>query len=365
MLPDRLSGYLTALASLAEQPPNRWEGFDLSAPDSRAASLRDQIGFAGLALGAIARHPEASPAECDRARAAVAALARRLAQRRVWAAWATAAERAGRLPDPVGEGNAGYAGLLAALLSLAELLGGDPGLEEPLTLRWSSDFCFSYDARAAAEVLWRQARSHPDGAVASEADTARPHEMAHVLWALRLHDLASGGEQFAAAEPWLGALGERLAIRGPRLPGRGALAGSYHMRRRAASLTGDTLTDAWTLALLAPLAPELTERLIVRHWAQSRRVAERGPALELAFDYLQAIGLGKERLAAQLLAAADERFAPLADEAGRRYTGAPGAPAVTALIALGEAGGLGLLLQRAGEASGEAAPPAPERELER
>jgi hypothetical protein len=355
MLPDRLSGYLTALARLAEQPANRWDGFDLSAPDSPSAGLRDQIGFAGLALGVIARHPAASPAECERARGGVAALARRLAQRRVWAAWGTAAERLGHLPDPVREGNAGYSGLLAALLCLAELLGGDPSLAEPLALHWSSDFHFSYDAQAAAEVLWRQARAHPDGAVASVADTAHPHEMAHVLWALRLHGLALGGDLAAAGEPWLRALSERLAMRGPRLPRRGALAGSYNLRRRAASLGGDRLTDAWTLALIAPLAPELTERLIPRHWAQSRTVAERGSALELAFDYLLAVELRKELLAAQLLAAADERFAPVADAGGRRYDGAPAAPWVTALIAIGEAGGLGLLLrQQAGGAAREA-----------
>jgi len=341
MLPDHLANRLSALAVLAEQPPNRWDGFDLRAPDDRDTGLREQIGFAGLALGVLACHHQADPGERDRARAAVAGLATRLAQRRVWAEWATAAERSGRLPDPVGEGNALFAGQLAALLSLAALLGGDPRLDEPLTLRWSSDFTFSYDGEGVAEALWRQARAHPDAAVPSAGDVARPHAMAHVLWALRLHDRARGGDYAAAGEPWLRALRERLAFRGPRLFGRGALAGSYNMRRRAASLTGDRLTDAWTLALLAPLDPELVGQIVPRHWARSRQVVERGPAVELAFDYVLAVELKKDLLAAQLHTAAEERSAQTEGADGAAFA----SPWVVALMAIGEAGGLGLLLR--------------------
>lgn len=343
---DRLTGYLSFLAGLAEQAPNRWEGFDLRGPDERTTSLRDQIGFAGLALAVLASHPEAGPIKRERARTGVTALAARLAQRRVWATWAAETERAGRLPDPIAEGNAGFVGQLAGLLGLATLLGAPP-LDDPLSLRWSSDFHFSYGIVDVAETLWRRARAHPDAAVASAPDLARPHEMAHVLWALRLSDLAHDTDYYAAAEPWLRALRERLALRGPRLPGRGALAGSYNLRRRSASFGGDRLTDAWTLALLAPLAPELAGELAPRHWAGAGKVAERGPALELAFDYLLAVELGREDLAAQLLAAADARFGPVDDAGGRRYSDAPAAAWVTALIAIGEAGGLGLLLEQA------------------
>jgi hypothetical protein len=61
MLPTDLNQIAGELAGLAEQAPNRWDGFDLRDPDGRATSLREQIVFSGIALGLAA-----SPSRCRR-----------------------------------------------------------------------------------------------------------------------------------------------------------------------------------------------------------------------------------------------------------------------------------------------------------
>lgn len=344
MLPERLSAYLTYLEHLTTQPANRWEGFDLRAPDVRESSLGSQICFVGCALAALATHPDAGPDEQTRARDALPAAIERMAQRRVWAAWAQETERRGRLPDPVGEPNAGYSGPLTMLVGLYERAGGDGRYSEPLALHWSSGARFAYAFVDLAETLWRQARANRDGAVASADDLAYPHDMAHVIWALSLYDRAYDDKRAAACAPWLAALRERLALGGPRLPGRGVLAASYNIRRRAAALTSDPLIDAWTLALLATLEPELTRTLATRHWPATARITENGPGLTLAFSYVLAIELGEAERAAALHKAIEVRLDPVEDDCGRRY-GGPAAPWVTALVAIGEAGGLGRLLR--------------------
>lgn len=343
MLPERLAAYLTYLSGLANQPANRWEGFATQAPDGPETSLSGQISFAGCALAALATHPGADPLEQSRARSGLAQLIDRMIQRRVWAGWAAATERAGRIPDPIAAGNAGYSGALAMLLGLYSVAGGDRRFADPFILHWSSEARFSYDQATLIGQLWQQLRASPDGAIVCEPDLARPQAMAQVLWALRLHDRAFGSDYAAVGELWLGTLRERMAMRGPRLPGRGALAASYNPRRRAASLSSDLLSDAWALALTAPLAPELARALAQRHWPTIGR-GEPGAALPLAFSYLLAVELGERERAAELLAACERRLGPQEDECGRRFTSAPAPVWATALIAIGEAGGLGRLL---------------------
>lgn len=357
MLPQRLSSYLRYLAGLATQPANRWEGFDQSAPEARETSLRGQIAFAGYALAALAAHPSAGPDEGEAARGALAHMADRLIQRRVWAGWAGETERAGLKPDPVEMGYGAYTGALAMLLGLQARLSGSTRYDhEPLTLRWSADARYSYTAGELAELLWRQVRASPDGAITCEGDLAHGGDMAAVLWALRLHDLAGGGGDYGSAgAAWLATLGGKMAIRGPRLPGRGALAGSYGVRARRASLGGDSLGDAWALAMTAPLDRGLVARLAERHWPGLPKICARGEHLAAAFSYLLAVELGEAGHAEALLAYAEERLGPQDDEeGGRRYAGAPAAPWVTALYAIGEAGGLSRLLGPAAPA-----PPAP------
>ncbi|MBX0330456.1 hypothetical protein K2Z83_22620 [Oscillochloris sp. ZM17-4] len=346
MLPERLSASLRYFTGLALQPANRWDGFDLSAPESREASLRGQILFSGCALAALAAHPSAGADEAALAGDALAALVDRMIQRRVWAVWAAETERASRKPDPVDAGYGAYSGALSVLLGLQAAVGGQVRyLDDPFVLRWSADVRASYTADELAESLWRQARASPEGAISCEADTATASGMAAALWALRLHDAAYGSAYGAAGDAWLSTLGGRMAIRGPRLPGRGALAGSLSLRSRRASLGGDALEDAWALALTASLDRDLVARLAERHWPALPKIRERGEHLAAAFSYLLAVELGDAERAAGLLAYAEERLGPEDDaEVGRRYAGAPAAPWVTALFAIGEAGGLGRLL---------------------
>ncbi|NJN15098.1 MAG: hypothetical protein HC822_01720 [Oscillochloris sp.] len=234
-------------AQLTEQPPNRWEGFDLGDPGSRTTSLRDQLTFTGLALVILACAPEADAAERERGLAGLTAISARLGQRRIWADAALVAERAGLLPDPISEGNAGFAGQLAAIYSLRALLGIAPPEDEPVELRWLSDFCFRYPPADLTATLVRRMREWPDGGVPSYGTVALPYEMLHVLWALHLSDRAFGGDHAGAGDRWLSALEERIALRGPRMFGRGVFAGTYDLKRRAphSAAIRSTTPGAW------------------------------------------------------------------------------------------------------------------------
>lgn len=346
MLPEPLAADQRHFVALSDQPANRWDGFDLSAPDGRATALRGQICFAGCALAALAAHPAAGVDERDQALSALADLADRMIQRRVWAAWAAETERAGRKPDPVDGGYGAYSGELCLLLSLSAALGGPRRYDDdPFVLRWSADVRAEYTGGALAAALWRELRASPDGAVRCAGELATPSGMAALLLALRLHDRAYGSEYAAAGDAWLGTLSSRMAIGGPRLPGRGALAGSFNIDGRRPSFGGDALEDAWGLALTAALDRDLAARLAGRHWPALPRLRARGEALALAFSYLLAVELGDAARAAELQSAPE---------------GA--SPWISALYTIGAAGGLGRLL--AGPPSLPAAPPpAPDHHL--
>ncbi|NTV63954.1 MAG: hypothetical protein HGA65_10520 [Oscillochloris sp.] len=349
MLPERLSAYLRYFTRLAYQPANRWDGFDLRAPDARLTSLRSQIFFSGCALAALARHPLASTDERSLAVTALADMADRLIQRRVWAAWAAETERQGLKPDPVDVGYGAYSGELAMLFGLQLALGGTGRYDEdPLVLRWSADVRSCYTTSGLVEALQRQLQESPEGALRCEGDHATASGMAAVVWALRLHDLATASGYGALGAVWLKTLADRMAVRGPRLFNRNTLASSFHVSSRRAVGAGDSLEDAWGLALTVPLDRELVAGLAERYWLGFPKLRERGEPLPLAFSYLLAVELGDQQRATDLLAYAEERFdLQEDDEGGRRFTGPPAAPWLTALYAMGEAGGMARLLEAA------------------
>jgi hypothetical protein len=307
MLPEPLAAHLSHFTQLLAQPINRWEGFDLSAPASHSDTLREQILYASWALTGLGAHPEADAEERAQAATGLRAGIERLIQRRVWAAWAGATEQAGEIADPVASGYAAYSGALATLLGLATTLGEQPYADNALTLRWSHDSVFSYNHAQLLRMLAAQMRADYGGAIACTDATTTPTAMALVLWGLQLGTGVIEAEQSSAGARWLQTVRGQLALRGPRLPGRGALAASYHLRRRRAALLSDPLEDAMALALLAPLEPELTRELARRHWpavAQPERVSS---TLVLAFSALLALALAEPERALQLSEAAAAR----------------------------------------------------------
>ncbi|EFO81081.1 hypothetical protein OSCT_1065 [Oscillochloris trichoides DG-6] len=358
MLPERLTAYLRYCTRLALQAPNRWDGFDLHAPDARPTALRNQIFFVGCALAALARHPHAAQEERAMAVDALADLTDRMIQRRVWAAWATETERTSLRPDPVDAGYGTYTAPLAMLFGLQGVLGGQVRYgEDPFTLRWSADVRSCYTVRELIAALAKQSQDSPEGAIRCEGDLATPSAMAALVWALRLHDLAYATEYGTSGTTWLKTLGERMAIRGPRLFNRHTLAAGWNIANRRASGSADGLEDAWALALSAPLDRELIAGLAERYWAGADKLRERGDALSLGFSYLLAVELGETQLAASLLASAEQRFGfDEDDEQGRRIKDSPVTPWVTALFAIGEAGGMARLLEAA-------LPPLPQPEI--
>ncbi len=279
------------------QPPNRWEGFALN-PAEGDEQLRLQILFSGWALAALATQPAVNAEQQQHILAGVGSAVDRLVQRRVWASWATTIEREGLHPDPVGTGNAAYAGALATLLGLSAVHGAPLYTSDPLLLHWSATSRFSYTHTRLVTTLATQMRADASGAIPCGPDRARASSMALVLWGLRLFDTANGTDHALAGTNWLQTFEERMALRGPRLPGRGALAGSYSPRQRRAALASNPSEDALALALMAPLAPELVARLATRHWP----AAERQPASVRAFSTLLAVELGEPDRASQLQA---------------------------------------------------------------
>lgn len=366
MLHERLTGYLNYFERLATQPPNRWEGFYISSRDEQNFGLRFQLAFACYALAALCLHPDADADEQDRCRTAMASLIERMLQRRVWAYWASRTEAQGIAPDPIIEANGQYSGLLAMMIGAFEAVGGDQRYDEPFTLLWTSDARFNYTHTSLVELLWRQMRAGSHGGVEAEPGRVSAHTMTHLLWANLLHDRVHGSEYAAANARWLEFMQAQLVLHGPRLPGRGALSMVYLTRYRMAAPISTNLTDAWTLALLAGLEPELAGTLMSRFRPRIRRTTTVQPDAEGAtvgqafvpsagrwrnderadntlasgFSYLLAVELGDTALADELLAYADLQLQPALANGERCYGGGLAAPYTTALFAMGEAGGL-------------------------
>ncbi|PDV99621.1 hypothetical protein [Candidatus Viridilinea mediisalina] len=327
MLPERLATELNYFGELLCQPINRWEGFELSAPHSRTHGLREQIFYASWLMALLAKHPAVEADERSYALKALVTGINRLIQRRIWAPWANTIEQLGQVPDPIDRGHASYSGSLGTLLGLAASLGEHPYVADPVVLRWSHEFVFNYNHVQMLQSLSANMHKDESGAIVDQDETTSSSAMALVLWGLRLSPIMLEPDQQSASERWLKTLRNKLMLRGPRLPGRGLFAHSYHVRRRRASLRSDALEDAMTLALLAPVVPELAQELAPRHWpsvAQPERVTS---TLVLAFSALAALALQEEERATQLSTAATAR--PDSDT-----------PLPRALLGLGACGGL-------------------------
>jgi hypothetical protein len=186
--------------------------------------------------------------------------------------------------------------------------------------------------------------------------------MCHVLWALALHDGLNGSAYAAANAAWIDFMQQRLLLWGARLLGNGIFHPFYTNRMRLMTPLGMSVVDAWVLAFLARLAPQVTSELAPRflrsirhirmsedaaeaqayvpstHMWQAREVADQ--TLATGFGYVLAVELGDEALAAALLNHADAAFEPVEQHGVRFYRGGLSQAYTTALFALGEADGL-------------------------
>jgi hypothetical protein len=355
---ERLSAYLSYFERIATQPINRWDGFDLDASTAAGMKVRDQLALMTLALGALATHPECSTNEHERCLTAINALIGRMLQRRVWSDYAEAAGERSISLDPVADGNVGFSGQLALMLGVYVASGGDGRYNEPFVLHWSKDARYSYTHETLVATLWRQMRAHPDAAIADTPPLTSASLMAAALWATALHDAVYGSEFASANATWLATAERRLQTRGPRWLVGGIFRTHYHGRRRRGVGRGSYEEDARALALYAPHAPELAQRGAKRLWSALKHAADgtsflptraadtAHATLANAWAYLLAVELGERQHSEGLLAHAEANFGPQDAQDERSF--AVGL-ASTALIALGEAGGVGRLF---GENSG-------------
>lgn len=368
----RLTAYLNYFESLATQPANRWDGFYTTPYEERQLALRFQIAFACMALGALCLRFDGNTQAQDRCRAAMVLLIERMMQRRVWAYWAIEAERHGLSPDPIKKGNIQYSGLLASMIGVFEAVGGDNRYDENFTLLWTSNEQFEYSHHTLVETIWNQMDYNSHNGVESEPGRVYTSHMNGALLANALHDALHGSQYATANADWLDFVQRRLLLHGPRLAGRGVFGTVYMTATRLPVTVGLNFVDAWTLAFLAVLEPDLARKHSARFlrgvryqsgspspeatptttstttdtqayvptasvW-QSREQADL--ALTNGFAYLLAVHLDDTELADALLNYADATLQPVEVEGKRHYDKSLAVPFATALFALGEAGGL-------------------------
>jgi hypothetical protein len=302
----------------------------------------------------------------------MAALIERMLQRRVWAYWAIESGRRGLAADPICEANLHYSGHLAMMIGVFEIAGGDQRYDEAFTLLWGGRNRYTYTHSTLVEALAHQMRSSSSHAIDCIPGQTTVAAMSHALWANLLHDGLHGSDYVTVNDNWLALLDKRLALRGPSFPRRGAFSASFNTRSRRGSFFSTNLVDAWGLAFLTSLAPDLARRVAPRFLRRIRSAtaspsAERQAyvpaggrpqekevsdiAINTGFGYLLAVELGDADLASALSNYAEANLDPVESDDQRYYGGGLAAPYTTALFALGEAGGLQTLRQAANQNS--------------
>jgi len=345
--PRLLRAYLAAFERLALQPRDEWHGFFVPRSESMNFGLRFQLAFPCYAAAAIAR---AVPEERDRCLQIMAGLVERMLDQRAWAYWAHATGS----HDPVGRANIQYSGHLGHMLGLYELLGGDDRFKRPLRFEYRGR-AVEYTHQQLVTALYEQMRRNHYHGVECEPGNTYVACTDHALWATVLHDRLHGTAYAKVNSEWLAFLERRLAFRGPRVIGRGAVTAIYFTRLQWAAPLGLNFMDAWSLAFMAPLAPELTRRLARRLWPGLRgagntlclpsaplwtRMEGSDTAVNTGFAYVLAVELGEHERARRLRAYAEQHLQPIEHGGARMYLGGLAAPYTTALFALGDAGGL-------------------------
>lgn len=348
----RLLAYLQSFERLALQPRDQWRGFFTPRSDAMNFGLRFQLAFPCYAVAAIGH---ALPAQRPRCLAIIAALIERMIDPLVWRYWS----RATGSVDPVGQANIQYSGHLGHMIGLYELLGGDDRFDRSFVFA-AGDRSVSYTHTALAEALHTQMRRNRYHGIDCEPGNTYVACTDHALWSNVLHDRLHGSDYAAANDLWLDFMQRRLCFRGPRVRGRGAVSAIYMTQLNLAAPLGLNFMDSWSLALLAPLAPQLSARLAERLWPRLRwldqhtaalpsaaiwtRVEGSDTAVNSGFAFVLAVELGDRQRAAALLRYAEQQLQPVERDGARLLMGGLAAPYTTALFALGEAGGLGQLL---------------------
>jgi hypothetical protein len=357
MLVGRLAEYVAYFESLALQPANRWDGFYLTEQETGNFGLRYQIALSCLALGVLSLHPDAEPPEQERCFAAMEGLIERMMQRRVWAYWAMEAERRGLNPDPLAQGNVQYGGLLAMMMGVLEVVSPNRRFDETFTLLWTGSEQFPYNYHTLAYGIAQQMEQARHFGVESFPGRVHVGDMSAAVWGLLLHDAVHGSEYQSLVDGWLSFLRGNLVC-GLLGSISGGVFRAWYLPRLGMGVPFSLgVIDGWTLALLAVLEPAWVEGLFKRFERRIRRVQGSSLAfvpsasllrsreisdvgMTTGTAYLLAVHLGQAQLANDLLRYADASFQPVEDQGRRYYNGGAAAPIVTALVALGEAGGM-------------------------
>ncbi len=356
VMTERLAAYLAGLEALAAQPLDEWAGFTTPHSDAMNFGLRFQIAFSGYALAAIAARCPAWRLRCIES---LGRLIERFRQPAVWAYWRSATGS----DDPVAQANIQYSGHLGHLIGLFELLGGDERFDQPWQFS-AAPGSPSYTHTAVVAAIHGQMARNAYHGVECEQGCTYVSCNDHALWSTLLHDRQHGTTFAAANAAWLEFLQARLMFHGPQLPGRGAVTAIYSTTLNVAAPLGLNFMDAWSLALLAPLAPALVAAQAPRLWARLRwldrataclpsaqlweRMEGSDTAVNTGFACLLAVELGEQRLAAALLRYAEQALQPSMDAGSLRFTSGLAPAYTTALFALAEAGGLGQVLAAGG-----------------
>ncbi|MCS6801602.1 MAG: hypothetical protein RMM58_10850 [Chloroflexota bacterium] len=338
------AGYAEALfrylLTAAQRPLNDWSAYRQPRFEAGNFGLRFQIAFHGYALAALAERLGAPAAEVG---AALGALIDRFLQPEVWRYWLAR----GAALDPIFPHNIQYSGHLAQLIGIYERLTGDRRFDRPFLLDDAAASRHEYTHDGVVAAIARQMAANRCHGVTCEPGNVYVACNTHAALALLLYDAAHGTDHRPLVTAWNRWVRQRMVRR------RGGIFQVAYLTERDFVIPLNVrVMDAWSMAFLSPVDPELFDSLYPRFrrelvWRGAlARVPARWPnalleiadeALNSAFAFVAAREAGDEEAAAGLWRYAQERLG-LHERDGHAACWSTRYPLlVTALFALGEA----------------------------
>lgn len=328
------------LLDAARRPLADWSAYQPPRFEAGNFGLRFQVAFHGYALAALSERLGVPASEVG---PALRALVERFLEPRVWRYWLAR----GPALDPVFPHNVQYSGHLAQLIGIYERLTGDRRFDQPFLLDDGVASRHEYTHERVVAAIARQMAANRCHGVTCEPGTVYVACNLHAALALLLFDLAHATDHRPLVTAWITWARQRMVRR------RGGVFQVAYLTERDMVIPVNVhVMDAWSMAFLSPVAPDLFEALYPRFrrelvWRGGvARLPARWPnalleiadeALTSAFAFVAAREAGDEESAEGLRRYASERLGLAARDGRVACWSARYSLLITALYALGEA----------------------------
>lgn len=328
------------LLDAARRPLADWSVYQPPRFEAGNFGLRFQVAFHGYALAALSERLGVPASEVG---PALRALVERFLEPRVWRYWLAR----GPALDPVFPHNVQYSGHLAQLIGIYERLTGDRRFDQPFLLDDGVASRHEYTHERVVAAIARQMAANRCHGVTCEPGTVYVACNLHAALALLLFDLAHATDHRPLVTAWTSWARQRMVRR------RGGVFQVAYLTERDMVIPVNVhVMDAWSMAFLSPVAPDLFEALYPRFrrelvWRDGvARLPARWPnalleiadeALTSAFAFVAAREAGDEESAEGLRRYASERLGLAARDGRVACWSARYSLLITALYALGEA----------------------------